>query len=230
MSGPVDVSVIMPVCAWPTPADVSGAPHPQLLRALNSVVAATEPYHSLRGVSCELLVGVDGHVPRVVEAVSAWAAAHPQVRTRVECFERSATVTFGNRQRNRFLDQGPAGRLIVWQDQDDQFYPYALTRAVARAEASPGHPLIFKMRLYHNPRAPTVLWQTKGRVECGHIGGHMLVAPNEPGLLGRWELETLYEADFAYISQTLERFRAAGREAVWCDEFISMLRPAASGL
>jgi len=220
-----DASVIMPVCAWPDPANTDGDVHPELLRALDSVEAAIRPYYGAPSPSVELLVGVDGYAHRVMEAVRSWAAHHPSVTTVMQAFERSERVTYGNRQRNRFLDQGPTGRLVMWQDQDDRFFPFALTRVMTVANQFPGDALMFKMKKYGSGNEPVVLWETEGRLQRGHVGGHMLATPNEPELLGRWEPETEYTADYEFIAQTVDKCLAAGRQVVWRDEFISMLRP-----
>lgn len=220
-----DVTVIMPVCAWPDANDMSGAPHPQLRAALDSVSAAAP------GVRVELLVGVDGPASRVTDAALAWSRTAPEhVDTRVVAFEKQPACTFGNHQRNRLLGTA-TGRLIAWQDQDDQFFPGALTGVVSLARQHPGKPLIFKMQVCsdRNGSPPRVLWEERGRVERHRIGGHMLVVPNEPALLGRWEPETMYSADFDFISETLKRFASVGHEPVWSDMFISNLRPHTMG-
>jgi glycosyltransferase involved in cell wall biosynthesis len=220
----VDVSVIMPVCAWPAPDDMSGLPHPQLGAALASVAAATTS-------NIELIVGVDGHATAVLDAVRGWEAPK-NVAVHVHAFEKQKAVTFGNYQRNQVLERRLAtGRLICWQDQDDQFFPGALGHVIALANEHPGRPLIFKMQVcsdsFHSP--PFVLWRERGRIERNHIGGHMLVVPNEPELLGRWVPETSYAADFDFIEETLRRFAVAGREPVWSETYISNLRPHTMG-
>lgn len=225
------ISVLMPVCAWPEPSNLErGTAHPELIRALDSVVeglATSDPNDQVPKV--ELLVGVDGRAERVIDAVVEWAL-NATITVRLEAFEKSSEVTFGNRQRNRFLDMGaPQGDLIVWQDQDDRFFRGALTRASKIAAQHPGLPLIFRMQAMHwDP--PDFLWKKRGWVERNHIGGHMLVSPNEPAMLGRWLPETSYAADFDFIKATLDNFSASGREAFWSEEFISMLRPHVMGI
>lgn len=226
MSSRPDISVLIPVCAWPDPNNMDGEPHPQLPAALASILQGLAGHPD---VSVELLVGVDGQAHKVAELVRQWAAQNPSISTRVEHFEKSDVNTWGNRQRNGMLDRGPRGRLIVWQDQDDRFFPEALGMVARTARDAPGCPLVFKMWLCHwDP--PMTLWQTKGRVEHAQIGGHMLVVPNEPALIGRWLPETEYAADFNFIRATLDNFSAAGREAYWSEGSISMLRPHAMGI
>lgn len=203
-------------------------PHPLLERSLDSVVAATVGNADRARVRAELLVGVDGPALRVRDHVASWTRAHPDVDTRIECFEKSSQTTYGNRQRNAFLDQGPRGRLIAWQDQDDCFYPYALARVCELAKKCPGQPMIFKMCVYKDDGSKVLLWRTRGQIDLGYVGGHMLVVPNEPRLLARWTPETSYAADFTFIEETLKRFAAEGRQPVWFADVISRVRPDAA--
>jgi len=220
-----DISVVMPVCSWPDPADENGAAHPQLRRALDSIVEAVA---GDKPPTVELIIGVDGHRPRVTDLIYDWMTEHPQILTTIFECEKSPVCTWGNTQRNTILDTRWAiGRLIVWQDQDDRFFPRALSRVVAEANEHPGQPLIFKMQVCadRNNSDPFILWKDKGRVERNHIGGHMLVVPNVPDLIGRWQPVDSYAADFDFIKSTLDKFLADGRPAHWSEEYISLLRP-----
>ncbi len=213
-----DVTVVLPACAWPDPADLTGAPHPHLERALDSVAA------SAAELQVELLVGVDGRALRVIEAVERWRAP-ARVDLRVFVVEKAPAPTWGNRQRNLVLDEQLAtGRFIAWQDQDDVFVPGALERVVCAADATPGALLLCRMRVHHWNKHPVTLWRERV-IARGAVGGHMIVAPNEPALLGRWAPETEYTADFEFIRETAARFERAGRELVWLDELVSELRP-----
>lgn len=223
----LDVSIIIPVCAWPDANDPNGAPHPYLWKAMSSVVSGLG---ALDPSAVEIIIATDGPCRRVEDMVYGWMAANPSILTTIIRCEKAPVCTWGNRQRNTVLDTGfAAGKLIVWQDQDDAFFPGALERVVRVARAEPGRPLIFKMQVCadRHDSLPFILWKEKGRVERNHIGGHQLVVPNEPELLGRWLPEESYAADFDFIDSTLKRFAAAGLEPVWSEEFISMLRPYA---
>lgn len=216
------MSVIMPVCAWPDPGDDGGAPHPFLLRSLESAMTSVTPS------ALQLVVLVDGNAMRVHDAVARWLD-DTHVEYVLRCCERRPG-TWGNRQRNHALDHQLATRsLIAWQDQDDAFFPGALTHVLDEARAHPGQPLIFRMQVCADRfgSLPFVLWRERGRVERNHIGGHMLVAPNVPRLLGRWEPETSYSADFDFIDSTLKKFAADGIHPHWSEHFISNLRPDA---
>jgi hypothetical protein len=219
------ISVIMPVCAWPNPADPDGDPHPELLKALSSLVTPELPAGAI-----ELLIGTDGPCPKVCNAIHGWMTTHPEISTTIVECAKSSACTWGNRQRNVILDGRLAhGDLIVWQDQDDSFFPGALAGVTKVAAAFPGRPLIFKMQVCadRNGSMPFVLWNEKGRVERDHIGGHMLVVPNDPALLGRWEPEESYSSDFDFIESTLRKFAAEGLDPYWSELYISLLRPAA---
>jgi len=217
-----DITVVLPACAWPDASDMSHGPRPTLRHVLDSISRGTQAYGEFPAVSAEVLVGVDGHAPRVVEVVEEWAHAHPDVLVKVHCFDRPAERSWGHRQRNAMLDARlPSSPLIAYQDDDDMFYPGALAMAVARSKQYPGSPLMFRMRLYRKG-LPPVLWRTKGDVSLGEVAAQMFVTPNDPELLGRWEPDTLYEADFAFVSQTIGRFEFADRPVVWLEDFITM--------
>lgn len=221
MSATTDITVVLPACAWPDPSDMSNGPRPTLLRVLDSVVLGAEATGAFAAVRPEILVGVDGYAQKVIATVEEWGTAHPGVALKVHWFERPPWPSWGHRQRNAMLDaRMPSSPLIAYQDDDDAFYPGALAMAVARAREHPGRPLMFRMRL-HRPGLPPVLWRTKGAISLGHVAAQMLVTPNEPELLGRWEPATAYDADFAFVSQTVGRFEFADRPLVWLDDFIT---------
>ncbi len=216
------MTVVLPACAWPDPTDLRGAPHPYLVRALDSVAA------SAGGLQVELLVGVDGHATRVLEAARGWTAPG-NVGVRVFAVEKAPVPTWGNRQRNVVLDEQLAtGRFIAWQDQDDVFVPGALERVVCAADATPGVLLFCQMRVHH--WGPPVVLPRARAIARGGVGGHMIVAPNEPALLGRWAPETEYTADFEFIRETAARFEHAGRQRMWLEELLSELRPEAGSV
>lgn len=239
------ISVVVPVCAYPNPKDLGGPPHPQLARMLDSVVEAmhvaddapADLVAARDSLMVELLIGTDGDTPLVRQAIEEWRRRQrtPRLVVRVEAIEPAEAVTWGNRQRNALMVEA-VGDLLYFQDQDDRFFPGSLVGIARDAALHPGQPLIYKMQVYqygnHSaPRQdPDVLWRERGRIEQGHIGGHMFVTPNRQDLLGRWEPETKYEADFAFIRGTLDAFAAEGIEPWWGDGFVSMVRPYAVGL
>lgn len=245
------VSVIMSVCSIP-PAQHDAPPHHFLARALDSVLAARHPEgQSLQSDSpdVEILIGIDGDREKVYDAVVDWAKSRSAVFSlgdhdipaswdgvRVRLWnEMPYRGQWGNPQRDEMLPHA-LGDLVHLTDQDDAYFPDALRGACAEADKYPGRPLIAKMRVHcHGAltcpvEPPDVLWKTSGRLEEGHVGGHMLIAPNRQDLLGRFEPHDLYSADFRYVSSTVEAFRAAGLPEVWVDGFLCMLRPWSAGL
>jgi glycosyltransferase involved in cell wall biosynthesis len=113
------------------------------------------------------------------------------------------------------------GDYLTFQDDDDIYTPtaFAAIREYAGALVSPA-PLLFRFRSYHGP----TFWLVKGLLGQGLIGGHCLVAPNQPAMLGAWAPH--YEGDWTFIQQTLEKWAAGGVHPVWCDRLISIARPA----
>lgn len=223
------ISVVMPACPWPDPKDPNGDPHPYLPRAIASCV------ETLEQVAVELLIGIDGRAAKLAELASCYCLLERAKRKgRLYDGQFSFEVRmfpfagrWGNNIRNTLLQQA-SGDLIAFMDHDDCFYPHALDR-IARIGAEHPVPLIFKMSVYtrcgNGSREPAVLWREKGRVERKHIGGHQLVVPNMPHLLGRWQPEEQYTADFDWIQTTLARFHEAGLEPLWSEEFIAKVRP-----
>lgn len=245
------VSVLMSVCSVP-PSQVDGPPHHFLTRALDSVLTARHPAgQPLQPDSpdVEVLIGIDGDRPAVLDAIVTWCDERGIVMTsghgidghewdgvRVRVWsELPYYGQWGNPQRDVMLPYA-SGDLVHLTDQDDAYFPDALRGACREAEQYPGRPLIARMRIHcsgshtvpNDP--PDVLWKTQGRLEEGHVGGHMLIAPNRQELLGRFVPHDLYSADFRYVSQTIQNFRAAGLPEVWVTGFLCMLRPWSAGL
>jgi hypothetical protein len=221
--GPLRISVIMPVCAYPKPADPSGGPHPYLTHALDSVLRAAHE-------DVEILIGIDGERPRVRDAVEAWRDAHRRVRLHVEAFPFRRPCRYGNTQRNALMAKA-TGEYLHFNDHDDHYVEGALARVAAVARRHPGRPIVGKMRVFcwgnqtRRLDPPVCLWSTRGCVKRGQIGGHMLVAPNRQHLLGRFAPEESYTADFEYVQRTLRAFRANGLPEVWIEDVIAECRP-----
>jgi hypothetical protein len=103
-------------------------------------------------------------------------------------------------------------------DEDDVFMPGIFTTIRQVARDHPARPIIF--RFIHPSRH--ILWQQRGRVERGHIGGHQFVTPNVPEKVGRWG--TGYEADFDFIRSTLDCYESEA-VCIWREEIIANCRP-----
>lgn len=125
---------------------------------------------------------------------------------------------WGHAQINAALDLA-SGDYVLGQDDDDVFTPDAFACIRDRALAYPGQPLMTQFQSYWG----FVYWHTPGLIAQGHVGGHCLVVPNQPGMVGRFTAR--YEGDFDWIVDTLERWQAQGIAPVWVDHICTVQRP-----
>lgn len=126
---------------------------------------------------------------------------------------------YGHSQINHALGVA-RGEWLTFQDDDDVYCAGAfdaLREEIARLPRPA--PLLFRFRSHFG----MTFWHTAGRVAQGHIGGHCLVTPNLPSLLGRWGER--YEGDYDFIRETLDRWARVGVEPVWVDRLIAIARP-----
>lgn len=214
------ISVILPVCAFPTPADMEGMPHPRLRASLDSIAKAGHQ-------DIEILIGSDGVLPKVKNEVDSWALSTHLKQPQIRYFEYPFSGKWGNPQRNALLKEA-SGDIVCFQDQDDEFFPNALADVNRVCEENPGRPLIFRMAAFHingTPlKEPWVMWKKEGTLAKGQVGGHMFVVPNVKKMLGTWR-EDVYEGDWYFITETLQRFEATGISPCWRGEFVSITRP-----
>jgi len=124
---------------------------------------------------------------------------------------------WGNPQRNYAL-RFARGDYLVWMDEDDIFMPGIFRTIRQVGSESPGRPMIFRFILPDR----RVLWQQRGQIERGGIGGHQLVAPNVPRMVGRWG--STYEGDFDFIRSTLNCY-PSDDVCLWREEIIAACRP-----
>lgn len=212
------VTTIVPVCSYPDPTDENGGPHPYLLSALDSILMCGVP-------DIEVLIGIDGHRPNVIKTLNAWRNGRRNLAVTIKDFPFAGR--WGNAQRNALLTVAQ-GQMISWMDQDDQYAQNALGKVLATHGCD--RPIICRCSCYQQsnrtPRLwnPVVIWREQ-RVEQGNVGGHMFLCPNRQELLGRWEPEDKYEADYAFISSTLARFATVGIGPIWDDTILAYLRP-----
>lgn len=106
------------------------------------------------------------------------------------------------------------GDYLLFQDDDDVYYPDALINVRRAVRHSEPRPFLFKFRAQR--AGGRTYWVEKGKVEMGWIGGHCMVVPNVPEKLGRWT--DRYEGDFDFIRETLELWHPV--EPVWRQEVI----------
>jgi hypothetical protein len=119
----------------------------------------------------------------------------------------------GHPQINYGMQQA-AGEFLVFQDDDDVFVPGAFD--AIRRRSLERRPHLFRFVASNG----VVYWSRWGLVQCAQIGGHCIVAPNDPQRLGSWT--DRYEGDFDFIAETLAHYP---EEPVWCPEIISVQRP-----
>lgn len=127
-------------------------------------------------------------------------------------------MSYGHDQLNHGMRHA-TGDYLAFNDDDDIWTPGALDALRRTAATHPGVPLLFRFRSYHGGR---VFWDTAGLIAEGHIGGHCLVAPNDPAKLGKWTRR--YQGDFDFVRDTLARYPR--ESALWLDVVIAIARPA----
>lgn len=161
-----------------------------------------------------LVVGdtLDGPLPQT-EAI---VADYPWCRYLAHA---GARHTWGHEQINVGLPL-VGGDWVFCQDDDDIFTDdaFAAIRAAIAVLAHPC-PLLFRFRSRFGGQ---VYWDHAGVIAEGHIGGHCLVTPNLPGLVG---LRThRYQGDYDWIVDTIARWQPIAPQFV--DAIIALARPA----
>jgi glycosyltransferase involved in cell wall biosynthesis len=112
------------------------------------------------------------------------------------------------------------GDYITYSDDDDIWLPGAFGAIRDAADSTPHRaPMLFRFMTHYG----IVCWQVKGLVRQATIGGHCLVVPSLPSLLGTWGPH--YEGDFTMIRDTLDLWAAVGVEPLWVDRLIAQARP-----
>ena len=161
----------------------------------------------------EVIVVGDTHT-NDLRTLSMWVQEQPHWRWLELDAGRHA---WGHPQINFGIEHAE-GDYLLFQDDDDVYYPDALIN-VRRAvkHLKPPRPVRFKFRARR--AGGRTFWIERGRVEVGAIGGHCIVAPNDPDKLGRWS--DRYEGDFDFIAETLAKYDV---EPVWRPEVIADAR------
>lgn len=122
---------------------------------------------------------------------------------------------YGNAVRNFAHDNRLAsGDYLIALDDDDLAAPFAAILIRAALAEAPGRPHLFRFRQLGGG----LIWNHRGRIERGHIGGHCLVCPNDPAKQGRWDASR-YDGDFDWIVSTLAFYQDG---PVWRDEIIAL--------
>lgn len=144
-------------------------------------------------------------------ALREWVEAQPQWRWEEH---DAGYMGWGHPQINYGMSRAK-GDYILFQDDDDVYAPGALVnvhRAVKHLD--PPRPLLFRFRAARYGGMP--IWQQKGRIEEGWIGGHCIVVPNVPEKMGKWT--DRYAGDFDFIEETLRLWQPL--EPVWKEQVI----------
>ncbi|MDX6507689.1 MAG: hypothetical protein QOG06_2333 [Gaiellaceae bacterium] len=106
---------------------------------------------------------------------------------------------FGNAARRSLIERA-RGTHLVFVDDDDQLARGALATMRRVAEENPGRVAIFRMR-YLDGR---LVWREPVLRER-NVSSQMLLVPNVPGRLGRWENPDYPRmADWSFIAETVE--------------------------
>jgi glycosyl transferase family 2 len=159
--------------------------------------------------------------------VRSVASAMPQMRDGDEIIVlRSESGDLGHGARNSAMDRA-AGTHLVFLDDDDALADGGLDAARAFAAEHPGRLGIFRMRYGLHPHYPHghVLWESP-ELRYSNVAGSMLVVPNIPGKVGRWNARRGGDWDFIqetvallgeplFREDVLEEIRPAGRLKPW---------------
>lgn len=118
---------------------------------------------------------------------------------------------WGHTERN-YATPMARGQYIAHIDDDDVYAPGArelMSDAIATAD---GRPILFRMR-YPNG---IILWQD-ANIRCGNVGTPMMLIPNRPTMLGKWE--SYVGGDCAF----LQSCKWKAEDYIWRPEVIALL-------
>jgi glycosyltransferase involved in cell wall biosynthesis len=122
---------------------------------------------------------------------------------------------FGNAARQSLIERA-RGTHLVFMDDDDRFAPDALATMRRAAVENPGRVVIFRMR-YLDGR---LLWEEPVLRER-NISSQMLLVPNVPARLGRWDNPDYPRmADYRFVADTV----AALGDPVFRTEIVAHIR------
>lgn len=137
-------------------------------------------------------------------------------------------LSYGHDQINQAMKHA-RGEWLTFSDDDDVYTSGAFKaiRHYASQMVRPV-PMLFRFKSYHGP----VYWIERGWFGKSLIGGHCVVVPNLPSLLGHWgEPEgyegprPYYEGDWTFAETTMRKWGEVGVAPVWIDFLIAIARP-----
>lgn len=161
---------------------------------------------------CVLVVGdtTDGPLPAVEATVRDYAARGLPVAYLAHAGPQGHDWGHSQVNAGQAALAGRTDYLLV-QDDDDLYLPGALTTIRDIAAAKPTRtPAMVRFLSYNSG----VVWRSPGIVAEGWVGGHCLVAPNDPPRLAPWGPH--YEGDYTAIVDTLAHYGGASWHAPIC--------------
>lgn len=126
---------------------------------------------------------------------------------------------FGHSQVNHGFEHA-TGDLLQINDDDDIWSRDAAQYIRDAAIEYPGRPLLFRFV----SMVGTIFWEAPGLLARNHIGGHCLVQPNVPGMIGTMAPE--YSGDFDMVERCVNAYGGPD-SAVWIDKILCHARPVA---
>ena len=147
----------------------------------------------MAGVAFSIIVPTTGR-PTLVQTL---ASILEQLEPGDEVFVvRDDSDDLGDTPRNEAMPRA-RGTHLLFMDDDDQYARGALATIRRFAAEHPGRIGIFRMRFDHG----LVLWR-RPALEFGNVSTQLLVVPNVPGKLARWEQRGHVIGDYVFLTET----------------------------
>jgi len=130
---------------------------------------------------------------------------------------RDHDAPWGNKVRDKTIPRC-AGSHIWFMDDDDVAAEGALEAIRSQVGEQPDLIHVFRMRYADG----YVLWG-EPNLHLGNVGTPMMVVPNVPGKIGRWDLKADGGCnDFYFLEQTVG---LQGGPVVWHEQIVAEIRP-----
>jgi glycosyltransferase involved in cell wall biosynthesis len=167
---------------------------------------------SERAVTISVIIPTRGRRSLRATLDSVLPQLEPGDEVLVRC---SLDEDFGNSARQSLVERA-RGTHLAFIDDDDQLARDALPTMRRVAREHPGRVVVFRMR-YHNGRT---LW-VEPVLRERNVSSQMLLVPNVPGKLGRWEnADYPRMADFRFAADTI----ALQGDPVFREEVVAHIR------